>query len=614
MVKNSLSWLKLIALSIILASLAACAGKPSTKPSTPSKEQQIERKKYANPRVEAQVNQLELAVKLNQQQQHAASLEILTELDTQLLPAEYFWLALETSATSSLAQGNGWQTLRLLEKFSQGQQKLTKAQYFKLFDFRANALSLTGNYPAALQARFNQAEAASNQQEKAAAYASLWQTLMLLDLPSLTSLYNQASQADAKGWYELALVRQSLMQNPDTFNPRWQAWQQKWPQHSAQKFMPPEMPQLAQLTGIKITHIGVFLPQEGSLKAPAKAIQNALVAAQINAFSLGVAAPKISFFNSQGKSLDQLYQEAQAAQVQVVIGPLAKAQVTQLEQRSQLPLPTLALNYGNSAYSTNPNLFQLGLSAEHEAEELAKKAWQSGFRHALVLTPEDSWGKRVEQSFIKEWRKLGGQIDLTRQYGKRLTLDKSLRELLEVELSQQRHQQLTRTLGQRPYFTPHSREDSDFLFIHASPANARQIMPALKFLMAGDLPVLATSSINSGQVNVNLDKDMNGLMFCDIPWYVNSDLLLLEEIKAAWPGDIQNFGRLYALGKDAYFLAQRLHLLTAIPNASFAGATGQLSQNKGIFKRQLAWAEFKQGRVVPLPAASLEEKFLAPSF
>jgi len=590
---------------LLLLALTGCSGKVTQV--TPKQEVRSERATHPNPEVESQLVRLDAATSLTQQQRHQESLDLIQLLQTSLLPNNYHWQAIETAATSSLALDNGWQALRLIEYFSQALPSLTRQQQYQLFGYRADAFLLTGFYSNALENRHNQARAALNKQQQQKAYEDLWLNMQQINSETLLSLQQQ-HQTLLRGWIDLALVRRTIIDRPELFVTQLEQWHNTWPHHPAQTFMPKEMQLLVNLSEKQVAHLGVFLPETGPLVDPAKVLRDALIARQLNALQQGYPAPKITFFNTQGASLDELYRQAKAAGVEVVIGPLAKGNVGLIENRTKLPLPTLALNYGNNSNFRNRSLYQFGLSAENEAEQVAQKAWQSGFRRALILTPENSWGTRVKDSFIEAWQELGGEITHSRQYGESLTLDKSLRELLEVQLSQQRHQRLIRLLGQRPHFSPRPREDSDFLFIHATPATARQIKPALSFLMASNLPVLATSSVYSGNSNPSQDKDMNGIAFCDIPWYLQTDNQLENAIRLTWPKNISRYGRLYAMGADAYLLAQRLPLLDALPESRIDGATGRLSSTNRRIIRKLEWAQFNSGRVEPLAANAFEKK------
>lgn len=606
---NKLSFYRLGLLCLLLLMLVGCSGK--VKETTPKQLIVSERATHPNPEVEAQLVRLDAASILTQQERHQESLAILQSLQLSLLPVDSHWQALQTAAISSLALEDGRQALRLIEHFSQQLPNLSQQQQYLLFGYRADAFLLTGLYTSALQHRHNQAGVAANKTQQQAAYQALWLNLQQINGETLQSLQQQEGQPLLRGWLELALVRQSISEHPELFITRLEQWHSAWPKHPAQTYMPKEMYLLITLSQQQVKHLGVFLPDSGPFAGPAHALRDAFIARQLHSLQNKYPTPKITFYDTQaGASLDELYSQAKKDGVEVVIGPLAKANVDLLELRSSLPLPTLALNYGSDENFNNTSLYQFGLSAENEAEQVVLKAWQSGFRRALILTPENSWGTRVNNSFVEAWEKLGGEVTHTRQYGKSLNIDKAVRELLEVQLSEQRHLRLTRLLGQRPEFAPRPREDSDFLFIHAAPAAARQIKPNLNFLMAGDLPVLATSSVYAGFSDPDQDKDINGVIFCDIPWYLETNNVLEKAIRQTWPDDMLRYGRLYAMGADAYLLAQRLHILDALPESRIDGATGRLSHINRVFKRELQWAQFNRGQIEPLSADAFERQEL----
>ncbi|SFX02852.1 hypothetical protein SAMN02745752_00271 [Marinospirillum alkaliphilum DSM 21637] len=592
--------------------LAGCATKePSGQlPLRTSVVVSEDRAPHANPEVEAQLVRLDAAGILAQQQRFQESLDLIQSLQIQLIPASFHWQALETAAISGLALDDGWVVLRLIDRFSQQLPRLDQQQEYRLAGYRADAFLLTGFYASAVQQRHRQTLLATSDEQRTSAQQQLWSNLNQLSGEELRQLTQQERQLLLLGWMELALIRHSATESPQQINTLLDKWLGRWPQHPARNNLPEDIKLLVKLSEQRIQHLAVFLPESGPLAEAAAAIRDALISRHLDAQRRYLDPPRLSFYDSQANNLDDLYRMAQRDGAEVVIGPLAKAQVDLLERRRSLPLPTLALNYGNDDTTPSRNMFQFGLSAENEAQQVAIKAWQSGFRRALVLTPESSWGTRVEASFIKTWQELGGEISHTRQFGENLTLDASLRQLLEVQHSQQRHQRLTRLLGQRPHFVPRPREDSDFLFLHADPATARQIKPALSFLMASGLPVLATSSVFSGQANPSLDRDMNGIAFCDIPWYLDSGDPLAREMRQIWPEAMSRYGRLYAMGADAYLLAQRLPLLEALPESRIQGATGRLSQQNRRIQRELQWAQFINGRPQPLTASAFEQQQL----
>ena len=67
-------------------------------------------------------------------------------------------------------------------------------------------------------------------------------------------------------------------------------------------------------------------------------------------------------------------------------------------------------------------------------------------------------------------------------------------------------------------FVPHIRDDIDFIFSIGTSDDLKQIKPKLDFYYAENIPVFSTSHIFSGVINSQKDKDLNDIVFCDIPW------------------------------------------------------------------------------------------------
>ncbi|EGH34260.1 LppC putative lipoprotein, partial [Pseudomonas syringae pv. japonica str. M301072] len=123
------------------------------------------------------------------------------------------------------------------------------------------------------------------------------------------------------------------------------------------------------------------MPQDGQLAAVAKALREGFMAAHFQAQQAGENPPAIQVFDSSRiTSMDEFYRQAQAAGVQLVVGPLEKNLVKQLNSRQQLPITTLALNYSDTSNEGPAQLYQFGLAAEDEAREVARRAWADGKR------------------------------------------------------------------------------------------------------------------------------------------------------------------------------------------------------------------------------------------
>ena len=114
----------------------------------------------------------------------------------------------------------------------------------------------------------------------------------------------------------------------------------------------------------------------------------------------------------------------------------------------------------------------------------------------------------------------------------------------------------------------------------------------MKFYYADELPIYASShAYEPGKEK--LLRELDGLVYNDIPFIVNPE-------RYADSGAVQEFPRLYALGKDAYRLINAIRRI-AISSTELDGATGYISvdENRRLHRR-LNWAKFNKGKPVAL--------------
>jgi len=462
---------------------------------------------------------------------------------------------------------------------------------------RANALQATGQNLAAARERAYIAPLLSGtsvtQNQEA-----IWTLVSGLPLSEL----NASGDADLDGW--LALARASkgagtLEQQQAAID----AWVAANPQHPAAQQLPQALIELRKISSQPLNEIALLLPQEGQLASVARALRDGFLAAHYQAQQSGQNPPNIQIFDStQIGSMDAFYAQAQAAGVQLVIGPLEKNLVSQLSSREQLPITTLALNYSETNQEGPAQLFQFGLAAEDEAREVARRAWADGMRRAVALVPNGDWGDRVLAAFRQSWQAQGGTLIAAEHVDQPVELAQQIADLFQLRQSEARSKRLQNTLGTAVAAAPSRRRDVDFIFLAATPQQAQQIKPTLAFQYAGDVPVYATSHLFTGTYNQAQYVDLNGIMFCETPWLLNSDDPLRQQASTQWPQAGSSLGRLYAMGADAYQLAPRLNQLKALPDTRLEGLSGSLSLNSAQrIERQLPWAEFRDGQVQPLP-------------
>jgi outer membrane PBP1 activator LpoA protein len=101
-----------------------------------------------------------------------------------------------------------------------------------------------------------------------------------------------------------------------------------------------------------------------------------------------------------------------------------------------------------------------------------------------------------------------------------------------------------------------------------------------------------------------MDRDMDGVMFSDMPWTLNTDpsvQSLKTEIEEIWPNASKRYSRLFALGVDAYRVIGKLNTLRRNRAEFYHGETGDLYLDvSNRLQRRLLWAKFERGVPVPL--------------
>jgi hypothetical protein len=261
----------------------------------------------------------------------------------------------------------------------------------------------------------------------------------------------------------------------------------------------------------------------------------------------------------------------------------------------------LALNQIDTTVAdANLPLYQFGLAPEDEARQAAGRAMADGHQRLAALVPDNAWGIRVYQAFREQFTQLGGEIVAAEQYDSNSSdFARPIRRLLNLDDSNNRYQALQRLLGERLSFEPRRRQDAEGIFVLAFPRQARQIKPQLRFHHAGDLPVYSTSHVYEASDDPAIDRDMDGLMFCDIPWALDRQgpwAARREQTEKLWPDRGRRYQRLFALGYDAYQVVPWLDMLHLPGFAQFPGATGILSlDNDRQLHRTLEWARFSGG-------------------
>jgi len=462
----------------------------------------------------------------------------------------------------------------------------------------ADALRLSGKIFDSARALAELDRWTPNSQARRGTQLNLLQSLATLPTAELQAA-EPVTSGVLGGWLKLALVLRQYSADPQRLQNQLEQWRRLYPGHPADTGLLSDY--LDRLTGA-YSHpgqIAVLLPRSGPFAQAGAALRDGILAAYYDQPT--PARPRLRFYAAaEPQDIWPQLQQAVEEGAQLVIGPLQKDSVAQLVRAGELPVPVLALNRVELDSAPPPNLFQLGLPPEDEARAAAERAWLEGHRVAVTFVPDSRWGERLSTAFRARFDDLGARVAEQGTYAPTGNdFSAPVQALLNVDQSRARHQALQRLLGQNLEFEPHRRQDATVLFLGAQVRDARLIRPQIQFHQAADLPVIATSSVYSGNPNPGADLDLEGLSFPDMPWLLRDggdDALTLRAMAKVLPESGQRLQRLYAMGIDAYRLIPQLARLQFSPRESLQGKTGILSLDRlNRVQRRMVWATFKNG-------------------
>jgi uncharacterized protein len=399
----------------------------------------------------------------------------------------------------------------------------------------------------------------------------------------------------AAGWLELAKLMNSETRDPFAFNRSIADWRSRYAGHPGFNYLPVTMP----LPVARSNTVALLLPLSGKQQAAAQAVRDGFMAAALQA---GQSHPAIQIYDTDSLTAVTAYQRALEGGADMVVGPLLKEDVDALVQSNRIGVVTLALNLSSEPKSTSALLFQFALDPETEAQQVARRAHSDGLSKAIALVPNNEWGQRMQKAFAAELDSQGDQLVESRYY------DPNARDYVnfikQVFASKKPPQAkaLEETLGKRQIAD--TRDDYDYVFIAAQPAQAKQLRPALRFVLPDkSAPVYTTS--DSYDAESGGTSDLNDTRIADMPWVIDRDSnspLLHDNLGKLWGNNFKSRSRLYAFGVDAFRISEWLRSRQASLGSTLNGVTGLLAlDSSGHVQRQLDWARIVNGKPQLLP-------------
>jgi outer membrane PBP1 activator LpoA protein len=353
-------------------------------------------------------------------------------------------------------------------------------------------------------------------------------------------------------------------------------------------------------------HIALLLPVTGRAANAAISVRDGFLTAYYQAPP--AERPRVRIYDTGTAGVAELVGRASAQGADLIVGPLTREEVVAAAQFTGPRPAILALNFLPAEQPAPANFYQYALSPEDEARLVARRILEDHHRRGVALVPQGDWGSRVLAAFRQELVAGGGDLIATATIDPALTdYSDPITTVLGISDSEARYHRLEGILGTRLQFEPRRRTDIEFIFAPAQASTERLLRPQLRYHYAGDIPTYATS--DAFEPDIQLNQDLDGLMFPDMPWMLGGDLAeaVRAAARSAWPAGPLHRNRLFAFGFDSYRLAQALRSRSASGGVHVDGLTGRLSFDaERRVRRELGWAELRDGELRLLPAAAAE--------
>lgn len=526
---------------------------------------------------------------------------LIGEFNAAQLQEQNFVTFSKVSAAIALKDGDIDHARRILTntRLEQQLKALEPAQEAALRELRAQAFERNGQLQDSIAERINASAILTDSQATNSNQDLLWQTLMSLPLNDLQANALKGSGGITQGWYSLAALSKNNTQDITAQLASLAQWQKQWRTHPAANNLPKDLRVLQSINNQQPKKIALLLPLQGRLAEAGEAVSDGFFASYYQHNSNN-NLPEVHRYDSS-KNAIAAYQQAVNDGADFIIGPIDKDNVNAISQLPLLRVPLLSLNYPDQQPAQPlANFYQFGLAVEDEARQAARQGIQDGYKRALIVSTAQEVSERSAQAFAAEWQKLGGTLVGKNTFASQDKFSESFRHLMLLDESQARATLLQQQLGTKFEFTPRRRADVNMIFMAVTPDQGRQIKPTLIFQYANSIPVYATSSIYSGDTDAIKNEDLNDVVFNTLPWVFDNNNPTKQAI-AQTTKSAAVYGRLHALGADAFHLYSRLPQLKQAPEMKIYGATGSLQlMPNGRIEREQMWARFNKGLAEPI--------------
>jgi outer membrane PBP1 activator LpoA protein len=256
----------------------------------------------------------------------------------------------------------------------------------------------------------------------------------------------------------------------------------------------------------------------------------------------------------------------------LIVGPLTRDDVKTVLAMALTRPRVLVLNQPEDGSPLPSEVYALSLSIDSDAALVARRARDDGARVVATVVSDAPLQRRFDAAFAAAWPRAGGDPPRAYHFDPNPAVLRALRSELST----------------RP-------PDATVLAVNTGDAPL-----AKSFLPPG--PVYASSQVADDLPGPML-RDLEGVRYVEIPWLADPSSQALARLPHADLGD-PVLERLYALGLDAFAIADLLANSVPPDRVEFDGATGHLSLTPTrVFAREGRMMVIRDGQPTALTAA-----------
>lgn len=462
-------------------------------------------------------------------------------------------------------QGNNLKALSLLKNLPKTQ--LSQSQSMRFYQTQAQVAENNRDVIEAVRARSLMDNYLTDTKARQENNDRIWSLLRNGNRGMIDKAQANAGELGLAGWLALAQTYNRNMNNPAALPQAIENWKKQYPNHVASRLMPTELKNVSSFQQTQLNGVALFLPLSEDASALGNLIKRGFDDAK------GSDSVPVKIYDTDSKPIEDLITDAKNDGVQTIIGPLLKYRVDEMAASAQIgTINVLALNSTPNAKAV-AKMCYYGLSPESEAKSAADRLFRDGISYAVIAAPQDDFGVRSADAFAQRWRQLTGKDVDIRYYN----------EPLDSVVSLQNN--------------PVS--NGSGLYVLATAPQLLEIKEGIDSSALANQFRIYTSSRSNHSENTEIFRTaMEGVKFSEIP--LLADVGSNEYRQAdRLAGHDFNMMRLYAMGSDAWSIANKFNEFRQIPGYKVSGLSGVLSAGKNCnIEREMTWLQYRGGEVV----------------